>query len=319
MLKLLTNGCRKVDSTTTECTRKKKYHVAWCNQSGCKAQVAKQTKREFWCPTCQNTTQETCDAALTNTTCPRADFCMSLWDDNIFVRKCVNKKMLRLLTKGCRILNSNERVCNGKRKYHVTWCGQSGCRAKMTKTSEKFWCPTCQNSSQEACDASLANTTCPKAEFCMAFRDKNVFARKCVNKQFLELITKGCRDVGDNKRECSKKKQYQVTWCDYSGCRAEVPAIFTGGEKVSEDTPFECPSCPMCKSPEECETKLKMTKCPKSTRCLALRVNGTNVSENIFARNCINEKAYKLIQRGCTKKRGCEMSTCAHSGCKAML
>ena len=319
MLELLTKGCKNVDLNARECKRKKHYQVSWCDQSGCKAQVAKPKRREFWCPTCQNTTQEPCDAALTNTTCPKADFCIALWDDNIFVRKCVNKKMLELLTKRCRNLNSNERECNGKRKYHVTWCDHSGCRAKVAKKSDAFWCPTCQNSSPESCDAASTNTTCPKAEFCMAFQDKNVFARKCVNKQLIELMTKGCKNVSNKKWECSGKRQYRVTWCDHSGCRAEVPGIPTGGENVPNDPHFECPTCPMCKSMGECEHKTEMAKCPRSSRCLVLRVNGTNVSESIFARNCINEKAFMLIQRACAKRQGCEMATCTQSGCKALL
>jgi len=319
MLELLTKGCRNVDFSTRECKRKKKYHVAWCNQSGCKAGADKTELDAFWCPTCQQTRQKTCDAALTNTTCPKADFCMALWDDNIFVRKCVNKKMLKLLTRGCRNLNSDERECDGKRKYHVTWCDQPGCRAKGNKTSTDFWCPTCQSSSPKSCDEALSNTTCPKADLCMAFRDKNVFTRKCVNKKLLELITKGCRNVGDKKRECNGNRRYHVTWCDQSGCKAEVSEIPEEGIKVPKHPTFQCPTCPMCKSPEECDHKTEITKCPRSTRCLVLQVNGTTHSENIFTRNCINEKAFMLIQRACAKRKGCEMATCTQPGCKAVL
>lgn len=326
MLEILTNGCRKVDFNTRECKRKKTYTVAWCNKTGCKAQVPKPIQREqtharaFWCPTCHKTTQETCDAALTNTTCSKAELCMALWDNHIFVRKCVNKRMLELLTKGCDdVPNSKERVCKRKREYHVAWCHKSGCKAEVSKTSDDFWCPTCQNSSPESCDSTLTNITCPKADVCIAIQEKNVFARKCVNKQFLAMITKGCKNTGDKKRECNGKRQYHVTWCNKSGCRAEVSEIPTRKEKVPDDSSFECPTCPMYKSSTECDNSIKMTKCPRATRCLALRVNSTDDSESLFSRNCINKQAFELIQRACTKKQGCEMATCTQSGCKVEL
>ena len=319
MLELFTRDCKKVNSNEKACSRKRKYHVSWCAQSGCKAKVSK-TATDFWCPTCQNSTLKSCDASLTNTTCPKAEFCMAIQDKNIFARKCVNEKMLELFTKGCKKVSSNEKACSRKRKYHVSWCAQSGCKAKVSKTATDFWCPTCQNSTLKSCDASLTNTTCPKAEFCMAIQDKNIFARKCVNKSFLDLISKGCKHVGDKMRECNGKRHYLVTWCDKPGCRAdanEIPKVTT--EKAPEDSSFECPTCPICKSPEECDKKLSMTKCPKASRCMALRVKGTVVSKTIFSRNCVNEKGFLLIQRACTKKQGCEVSTCTATGCKAAL
>ena len=295
MLELLTKDCRNEGYKKQECKRRhRRYHVSWCSQSGCKAEVSvvdKPERNDFWCPTCQNTSQETCDATLANTNCSKADFCMASWDKNVFARKCVNRKMLGMITKGCRNVGTNEWRCHRKRNYHVTACDQSGCRAEFSEIARpdnnNFWCPTCQGTSKESCDASLANTTCPKADFCMALWDNSVFARKCVNRKMLELMTRNCRNVGSKEWECNRKRKYHATACDQSGCIAKMP-----GNKFPKETPFQCPTCPMCKSPDECENKTTMTKCTKTTRCMVLRVDDTVNTKGIFARNCIRPRPH---------------------------
>ncbi|KAJ7380848.1 hypothetical protein OS493_007240 [Desmophyllum pertusum] len=269
MLEVITNGCRYVASNEWQC-RSGMYQVTWCDQSGCKAEfseiarsdvVVDPVRNDFWCPTCDGTSQESCDATLNNTNCPKADFCMTLLDRNVFARKCVNRKMLEVITKGCRNVGTNEWRCHRNRNYHVTACDQSGCRAEFSELTKSvtfaakpvrkdFWCPTCQSSSQESCDASLNNTSCPKADLCMALWDKNVFVRKCVNKIMLKLLTGNCRNVGSKEWECNRKRKYHVTACDQSGCKAKV-----SGNKFPKETPFQCPTCPMCKSRMNAKTR----------------------------------------------------------------
>ena len=122
----------------------------------------KQTARNFWCPTCQKTSQESCDAALANTTCPNADFCIALWEKQVFARKCVNRKMLEILTNGCRKVDFNTRECKRKKTYTVAWCDKTGCKAQVPKPIQReqtharaFWCPTCHKTTQETCDAGF--------------------------------------------------------------------------------------------------------------------------------------------------------------------
>lgn len=324
MLELLTKNCTSTSSNEWKCNRKRKYHVTACNQSGCKAEFSKITggdpvaeglvRNDFWCPTCQSTSPVSCETTLTNTTCPKADHCMALSDKNVFARKCVNSKMLDLLTKNCANIGSKEWKCNRKRKYHLTACEQSGCKAEFSKITESkpagndFWCPTCQSTSQESCDKTLTNTTCPRADHCIALSDKNVFARKCVNRKMLDLLTKDCRNVGSNEWECERKRTYHVAACDQSGCLS-----------APNDHLFQCPTCPICKSPRECDHKMAMTKCPTATRCMALRFNGTVDTQSIFTRQCTNEKTFLMIQRACVHKQGCEMTSCTKSGCTATL
>ena len=336
LLDVLTKNCRNIGSNKWECNRKKHYHVTSCNQSGCKAPFSEITKDQplaytepiknvFWCPTCQSTSHESCEKSLANTTCPKADYCMALWDKNVFARKCVNRKMLELLTKNCRNIGSNEWKCSQKRAYRVASCAQSGCQAEFSETTKDrivvakparndFWCPTCESTSQEFCEKLLTNTTCPKGDRCMALWDKNIFVRKCVNRKMLELLTKNCRNTGSNEWKCSRKREYHVTACDQSGCLAKISGII-----VPKEDPFQCPTCPICKSPGECDHKMTMTKCPTATRCMALHFNGTADTQGIFTRKCINEKMFVMIARACTLKQGCEVTSCTKSGCKAAL
>ena len=330
MLELLTKNCKSTSSNDWKCNRKRKYHVTACNQSGCKAEFSEITegdpvvegpvRNDFWCPTCQSTSPVSCETTLTNTTCPKADHCMALSDKNVFARKCVNRKMLDLLTKNCTSIDSKEWKCNRKRKYHITVCDQTGCKAEFSKITDSklesnyFWCPTCQSTSQESCDKALTNTTCPRADRCMALSDKNVFARKCVNRKMLDLLTKDCRNVGSNEWKCSQKGTYHVAACDQSGCLSKMSVSIAPNDYL-----FQCPTCPICKSPRECDHKMTMTKCPTATRCMALRFNGTVDTQSIFTRQCINEKTFLIIQRACIHKQGCEMTSCTKSGCTAAL
>ncbi|KAL9979704.1 hypothetical protein ACROYT_G017406 [Oculina patagonica] len=335
MLELLTKDCTNMGSSEWECNRKLKYHVAACDQAGCKAKFSKITKEQpveykpvrndFWCPTCQSKSEESCESTMANTTCPKADHCMALWDQNVFARKCVNRKMLELLTKDCKNVASKEWDCNRKRKYRVVSCDQSGCKAEYSKITKDqpvvykpvrnfFWCPTCQSTSSESCQKILTNTTCPKADHCMALWDNNVFARKCVNRKMLHLLTKDCTNMGSNEWECNGKRQYHVTACDQSGCLAKIPSNI-----IPKENPFQCPTCPICKSPKECDHKMTMTKCPTATRCMVLHFNSTVDTQGIFTRKCINEKMFVMIQRACTHKQGCEVTSCTQSGCKATL
>jgi len=281
---------------------------------------------DFWCPTCETTSQESCDTNLANTTCPKADFCMTLWNKNVFTRKCINRQMRKLLTEDCKSVGYMEWDCKrGKKRYRLSLCNQPGCKAKVSEfprgqpevekpTKNDFWCPTCQSTSQESCEVTLANTTCPKADFCIALWDQNVFARKCVNRKMLELMTKNCKNISSTEWYCNGKRKYHVTACSQSGCIAKVSR-----KNVPTENPFQCPTCPICKSPRECNHKMTMTKCPTATRCMVLRFNGTIDTEDIFTRKCINEKMFLMIQRACTYKQGCEVTSCSQSGCIATL
>ena len=333
MLQLVTKDCRTVGSEEWVCNRKRRYHVTFCDTSGCIAEFSKISeddsvvvepdKNDFWCPTCQSASQESCDAILANTTCPKAELCMALRDKNVFVRKCVNRKMLQLVTKDCRKVESEEWICNRKRQYHVTFCDESGCKAEFSRVTKDhhtkaFWCPTCQSTSEESCAATFTNTTCPKADFCMALWDKNVFARKCINRKMLELLTKNCEHKGSLEWKCNRKRKYHVTVCNQSGCIAEVSGLPTENE-IPQETPFQCHTCPICKNSQECENGLTVTDCPLATRCMVLRVNGTVEVESVFARICVNEKIFSIIHRGCANRQGCEISSCTQSRCKPTL
>lgn len=283
-------------------------------------------ENDFWCPTCETTSQELCDANSANTTCPKADFCMTLWDKNVFTRKCINRQMRKLLTEDCRREGYMQWECNrGKKRYRLSLCELPGCKSKVSKfprrhpglnkpTENHFWCPTCQSTSQESCEAILSNTTCPKADFCMALWDQNVFARKCVNRKMLELMIKNCQNVSSNEWYCNRKRNYHVTACSQSGCKAQV-----SGKKVPKQNTFQCPTCPICKSSTECDRKMTISKCPIATRCMVLRFNGTIDTEGIFTRKCVNEKMFFMMQRACTYKQGCEVTSCTQSGCIATL
>lgn len=187
-----------------------------------------QVRKDFWCPTCENVTQEACDNAPSNTICPRADSCVALSAKGTFARICANTQFRELLTRSCKKVGYNMTACSQKRKYRVSWCGEPGCKAEMVSD---FWCPTCQNFTQESCDAALSNTTCPKANFCIAFQGEK-FSRICVNKKMLDNIIDRCRKVRDTKRECN------VTWCEQPGCKAEVLGLIpSGGEQPRETDP----------------------------------------------------------------------------------
>ncbi|XP_068721102.1 uncharacterized protein [Montipora capricornis] len=191
-----------------------------------------QVRKDFWCPTCKNVTQEACDNTPSLTICPSADSCVALSAKGTFARICANTKFRESLTRGCKNVGYNMTACSRKRKYRVSWCGEPGCKAEMVSD---FWCPTCQNSTQESCDAASSNTTCPKANFCIAFQDEKFFARKCVNKEFLDQLTNGCLQVSATERECNRKRKYHVTWCKQPGCKAEVSGLIpSGGEQPRE-------------------------------------------------------------------------------------
>jgi len=232
--------------------------------------------------------------------------------------------MRKLLTEDCRSVGHMEWDCKrGKKIYHLSLCNQPGCKAKVSEflrgqpdvdKPNEFWCPTCQSTSQESCEATLANTTCSKADFCMALWDQDVFARKCVNRKMLELLTKNCKNVSFTEWHCNRKRKYHVTTCTQSGCLAKVPR-----RNVPTENPFQCPTCPIGKSPRECDHKMTMTKCPTATRCMVLRFNSTIETEVIYTRKCINEKMFSMIERACTYKQGCEVTSCSQSGCIATL
>lgn len=336
MLDLLTENCVNVSPTARKCGRRNKpYHLSWCEQSGCRAKepgaVNKPESDPFLCPTCQSSSRESCDSTLAQTTCPKADLCMTLQDENVFVRKCVNRKMRNLLTKDCtRAGRSEEWVCRKKRRFHVSFCNQSGCKAEFSKVTKDryheeeekvtkpFWCPTCQSTSEESCAATLTNTTCPKADFCLALWDEKVFTRKCINKKMLGVLTKNCRRGSSMEWECNRKRNYHVTVCNQPGCTAKVTEISTENE-IPEDSSFRCPTCPLGKNSQRCDNEMMMTECPMATRCVVLRVNGTVDVENVFTRSCVNEKIFKMINRGCKNRHGCEIASCTQSGCKPML
>lgn len=251
---------------------------------------------------------------------------MALWDKNVFTRKCINRQMQKLLTEDCRSVGNMEWDCKQrKERYRLSLCNQPGCKAKVSEfpkgqpevgkaTKDDFWCPTCQSTSQEACEATLANTTCPKADFCIALWEQNVFARKCVNRKMLQLMTKNCTNVSSSEWFCNRKRKYHVTTCSQSGCIAKVSR-----RNAPTENPFQCPTCPICRSPGECDQKMTMTTCPTATRCMALRFNGTIDTEDIFTRRCITEKIFLMIQRACTYQQGCEVTSCSQSGCIATL
>lgn len=334
MLDVLTENCANVSPMAWKCRRRNKpYHLSWCEQSGCRAKAPGTVNKPdpFWCPTCQSSSQESCDSNLAQTACPKADLCMTVQDENVFVRKCVNRKMRELVTKDCtRAVGFEEWVCRKKRRYHVTFCDQSGCKAEFSKVTKDhhlddeeevmkpFWCPTCQSNSEESCAATVTNTTCPKADFCMALWDKNVFTRKCINKKMLDALTKNCRLDSSMKWQCNGKRSYHMTVCNQPGCTAKVSEISTENE-IPEDPSFKCPTCPICKNSQQCDSEMIMTECPMATRCMVLHVNGTADVESLFTRSCVTEKIFKVIKRGCINRHGCEIASCTQSGCKPVL
>lgn len=188
-------------------------------------------RNSFWCLSCANVTQDSCDENLNKTICPKADSCILISTKTFFTRKCANSELRKLMTKkgNCKKTAFNTMECSvvGKKKYRVSWCKKPGCKAG-------FWCSTCQSSSPEACDASSKNSTCPKADSCMVFQSEKVFARKCVNKAFIDKITNGCLNISAASRYCNDDKRhtsYQVAWCDRPGCKAEIPSVFIKGKK----------------------------------------------------------------------------------------
>ena len=169
-------------------------------------------RNSFWCLSCANVTQESCDENLNKTICPKADSCILISTKTFFTRKCANSELRKLITKkgNCSktVFNTMECSVAGKKKYRVSWCKKPGCKAG-------FWCSTCQSSSPEACDASSKNSTCPKADSCMVFQNEKVFARKCVKKAFIDKITNGCLNISAASRYCNDDKRhtsYQVAW-----------------------------------------------------------------------------------------------------------
>ena len=198
------------------------------------------------------------------------------------------------------------------------------------------------------CDANLRNTSCPKAQFCMALWDEKIFVRKCVNKPMLEIFTHTCKTEKSLSEHCVKKmthefdkhgqarnirnnrppsstsrralqhaiqhckQQCHVRSCSQSGCKADAAKMPQPRYK------FWCPTCPMTNSSGECDMQMEVTNCPRATMCIAVRnLHYSPLGRNLFTRKCVNHHMFSLIRFACRKKKGCEVASCTKSGCKA--